>query len=210
MTKIVEMTGMRYGRWTVLRRAENSAYGRLSHWHCRCDCGEERSVNGQTLRLGRSRGCGCERLEILRARAKHGHNRVGNKTKTYKVWQGMRGRCTNPKIKCFSRYGGRGITVCERWSSFEAFLADMGPCPPRLTLERIDNDRGYEPGNCKWATRSEQNRNTRNNVVIEFMGERRCVTDWAKHIGVSLGTLRDRLRKGWPVERALTTHVLKR
>ena len=117
-------------------------------------------------------------------------------------------RCENPKAKNFPRYGGRGITVCERWrTSFEAFLSDMGSRPEGKTLDRIDNEGNYEPSNCRWATASEQQRNMRSNQWVEFNGERMIVTDWARRLGISHGTLRHRLARGWSVELAFTTPV---
>jgi hypothetical protein len=113
-------------------------------------------------------------------------------------------RCTNPNNPRYARYGGRGIAVCERWRSFESFLQDMGPRPEGKTLDRVNVDGDYEPGNCRWATPAEQNRNMKRNRVLEWNGRSLCVCDWAKQLGISPITLRSRLRLGWTVEQALT------
>ncbi len=123
----------------------------------------------------------------------------------YKVWEGMIQRCTNPKAYRFDAYGGRGITVCERWRDFGNFLADMGSRPGRKhRIERKNNSGNYEPSNCCWATQKRQMRNTRANHLVTFRGETLCVIEWAERLGINYNTLRKRLRK-WSVDRALTT-----
>lgn len=130
----------------------------------------------------------------------HGH---GGRTRspTYDTWAGMIDRCVNPNNKRFARYGGRGITVCERWrNSFSAFLQDMGERPEGKSIDRINNDGNYEPGNCRWATRKEQQNNLHNNLVIEFNGVRRTIHEWADVTGIKTNTLRRRLASQWPLE----------
>lgn len=123
----------------------------------------------------------------------------------YNVWRNMRERCVNPKHEAFYLYGGRGITVCDRWlNSFDNFLADMGPRPPKSSLERINNDLGYSPDNCRWEAWHSQARNKRSNVFYEFNGERLCLKDWASRLGVSGRALQYRIKHGWPLSRALT------
>lgn len=148
--------GERYGRLTV---AQQRSPGEKDV-HVRCDCGTEKTVPFKNLGRG-TNSCGCLHVEQLVARStKHGHA-VGKPTSTYMTWQDMVGRCTNPSHKRWDDYGGRGITVCDQWRKFENFLADMGERPGCLTLDRIDNNSGYGPGNCRWTTQSEQNRNRR-------------------------------------------------
>ncbi len=122
----------------------------------------------------------------------------------YKAWGHMIERCRNPNTECFADYGGRGITVCDRWRTYEHFLADMGPRPAGMTLERKDNERGYEPGNCVWATRKQQMRNRRNTKMLTFNGETKGLTEWAEQLGLKKTTLEKRLKLGWTADRALS------
>jgi hypothetical protein len=158
--RVIDLTGHRFGRLTVLHRDPKSIGGQAT-WVCHCDCGNEPTVDGCVLRRGESTSCGCYRREWSSIQhSTHGRS----KSRTYNIWLAMRSRCFKPYAVNFARYGGRGITVCERWSSsFQAFLDDMGECPPGLTLDRFPNNKGnYEPGNCRWATYLEQaaNRDT--------------------------------------------------
>lgn len=140
-------------------------------------------------------------------RTTHGHTANRKATPEYTAWLAMIDRCTNPKCVGFKRYGGRGITICERWRrDFAAFFADVGPRPaPKHSLDRKDNNGNYEPGNVRWATRTEQNRNKRTNHWIEYDGRRMLITDWAREMGVSTTAIRLRLARGWTVAATLTT-----
>lgn len=137
-----------------------------------------------------------------RALTKHGRT----ETPEWKSWMHMKSRCFTPSDAKYPDYGARGITVCDRWrDSFENFLADMGPKPSRKhTIDRIDNDGNYEPGNCRWATNREQCNNRRSNVILEFRGERMNATQWAQRLGVDPNRITARIRLGWTAERALT------
>lgn len=131
-----------------------------------------------------------------------------SRSSEYETWNRMKARCYNPKDPSYKYYGGRGITVCERWrNSFLAFLEDMGKRSGNLTLERKDNNGNYELDNCKWATWTEQQRNRTDNHFLEFNGRKMCITDWAKELRIKPQGLFNRLRRGWSVERALTTKV---
>lgn len=139
---------------------------------------------------------------------KHGHASGGRTSPEYTAWMHMIQRCRNPNCKHFSYYGGRGITVCERWRNFENFFRDMGPRPTaKHTLERVDNNGNYTPENCVWATRQQQQQNIRSNQWIEWRGQRRVVAEWARIVGIQANVLGLRFKNGWTPERALTTPI---
>ncbi|MEA3224481.1 MAG: hypothetical protein U9Q07_00915 [Planctomycetota bacterium] len=200
----LNLTDQQFGRLTVLSEAEPVGYKR--RWHCKCTCGRKTIVQQGNLRRGTTTSCGC----WLRERATtHGAASRGKKTPEYRVWRSLINRCTNPNVSNYHHYGGRGINVCPAWRDFAVFLADMGPKPsPKHSIDRIDNEGDYEPGNTRWATRKQQNRNTRANHLLTFYGQTQCVTDWAGELKIHPSTLYARLRRGWPVERALTTPIL--
>ena len=160
MGKLIEMSGKRFGKLIVLNRVGSDRFN-LALWQCKCDCGTERVITGGNLRRGDHISCGC-------AKIKHGMTRNGKHHPYYNAWGTMIQRCTNPKATGYSYYGGRGITVCDRWlNSFKNFLDDMGSKPTSShTLDRIDNNEGYFPANCRWATRKEQSNNRRNNTTL--------------------------------------------
>ena len=123
----------------------------------------------------------------------------------YRCWSHMKARCGNPKHRQFKHYGGRGISVCDRWMDYDNFLSDMGRRPtPEHSLDRRENDKGYTPENCRWSTRVEQNRNNRGNHMLTHEGKTMCIMDWADHTGIRHTVIRVRIDRGWPVERALT------
>lgn len=128
--------------------------------------------------------------------------------KIHRIWSGMLARCNTPSASGYANYGGRGITVCERWRSFENFFADMGEgWHDGATLDRIDNDGNYEPSNCRWASRKEQNRNQRDLLFLEFNGRRQCVSAWADELGIPSDAIRARLKRGWSTEKTLSTPI---
>lgn len=171
-------------------------------WQCQCDCGATKVLQASTFTWGGTVSCGCYARESTKARSTT-HGLTG--TPLYSVWLGMIGRTTYASDPTYARYGGRGIRVCERWRTFANFFADMSPTYEKgLSIDRIDNDGNYEPGNCRWATDREQQRNKGNNHVIEWRGEARVLADWVDVTGIHESTIRRRLERGWSVERALT------
>lgn len=202
---VIDMTGLRYDRWLVLGYL-GRADGRNALWLCRCDCGTERAVSGPSLRYGATLSCGCLKVErSSEALTTHGMS----STPTYRSRAGMIARCTNPNEVSYPDYGGRGIAVCARWmESFENFLADMGPCPPGMTIERMDNSLGYGPGNCVWASRKQQNRNKRSTRYLTHEGLTLSLAEWAERTpAIPYHTIKGRLVRGWTDADALTIPV---
>lgn len=210
MPNFMDLTGKVFGRLTVIQRvtASESRNVKATIWECRCQCGTTKSIRAGSLRSGETRSCGCLYIE---SHTRHGHSsrdRRGKvRSREYVVWLGMINRTTNENSAGYSEYGGRGISMCERWrNSFEAFLDDMGPRPSsRHSLDRINVDGNYEPGNCRWATPLAQMRNTRWNRNITWMGKTQCLQAWANELGMSSKLLSERLRTGWSVDAAFTT-----
>lgn len=153
---VVDVTGQRFGKLMVLHRVASLHHE--ARWRCLCDCGGTIDVRGSSLRKGDTKSCGCLRRE---AKWKHGHKAAGQKSPTYTSWYNMKRRCLDKNHMNFRYYGGRGITVCERWLAFAPFLEDMGERMPWLTLDRINVNGNYEPSNCRWATIAEQSMNKR-------------------------------------------------
>lgn len=160
-----------------------------------CDCGTQKRIAIGNLRSGSTQSCGCLRAVAC---VTHGYTRGRRSTPEYRTWSHMKERCVNPRENRYEDYGGRGIAVCDRWlHSFQYFLADMGPRPsPKHSIDRIDNDGNYEPGNCRWATKAEQAVNARSNVNITASGKTLCAAEWGRRIGIDKGTLYRRVRTG--------------
>jgi hypothetical protein len=192
-----DISGRRFGMLRVVRLAQRTPV----LWECVCDCGGRSLVGVGPLHSGNTKSCGCRRREVLgESTTKHGL--AG--TRVHRIWKAMRTRCTNPNVPQYKDYGGRGITVCKHWDSFENFLADMGHPPDGHSIDRRDNNAGYSPENCYWATRLEQNRNARSCINLTVRGKTQCLAAWAKESGVSKEALKQRLVRGWDVETACT------
>lgn len=196
-------TGQRFGRLSIVREGPRTAAGKRS-WVCRCECGNEVTIQQSNLTTGNTTSCGCYRVETTVERVRtHGQSQ----SPEYHAWVNMRARCFNPKSGFYPSYGGRGITVCDRWrDSFETFLADVGPRPSGdHSLDRIDVDGDYEPGNVRWATKEGQAQNKRDNRRVTVKGETKTVAEWARELGVSPKRIYTRLARGWDEEAAVTT-----
>jgi hypothetical protein len=198
--RMIDLAGQRFGRLTVVERTPTHVKGKIK-WLCKCDCGETRENFTQALRHGVVKSCGCLKREMATTNGESVSRKVSPE---YRAWQDMMQRTDNPKNKHYGDYGGRGIETCERWAEFDNFLADMGRRPSaKYSIDRIDNNQGYSPSNCRWATRAEQNRNRRDNRLITYKGETKCIMDWAVEKGLKWSTLGGRLRRGEPIESAL-------
>ena len=203
MGKKLELTGMRFGRLLVLKKGATPIHGHSS-WVCRCDCGNEITVMGCHLTTSHTKSCGCLQLELTNGFVPtHGES----KSRLYAIWKSMKGRCERSTDPRFADYGGRNIFVCEEWrNNYESFRnwAVANGYSDKLTLDRIDNDKGYCPDNCRWATQKEQANNKRSNHYIEFNGERKTLQEWANTIGMTHSALIRRLQRWGSVEEALT------
>lgn len=195
----IDMVGKRVGQWTVLRYSHRTGLPRSrTYWWCRCDCGTEKAVIAHSLRNGTSNSCGCRTPGIVgRAATTHGLSRHPG----YRTYRAMRKRCEWPADESWGLYGGRGIKVCEKWDTFEAFWADMGPSwRPGTWIERIDVNGNYEPSNCTWATPIEQGANRRNNVILETPDGPMTLMQASRKYGIGYQTISARIRYGWKME----------
>lgn len=194
--------GARYGRLTVVERIQDE---RQRYYRCLCECGQEKDIRGDHLASGRTTSCGCRRKERSSEPRKHGLTG----TRVYRIWRNMLNRCGYDSHPDWKRYGGRGITVCDKWrSSFESFYRDMGFPPDGMSIDRINNDGNYEPGNCKWSTVLEQAANRRRPVFshgkrVSYDGKSYTIEQLAIHLGTTYSTIARRLRRNAPLDVAL-------
>lgn len=200
MPTIVNARGRYYGRLYVIKDAGRDRSGQ-ARWLCLCECGRITATSGGNLRRGRQLSCGCLRDERASVRSRT-HGETG--TPTYRSWAAMLRRCRNPKCAAFKDYGGRGIAACDRWTSYENFLSDMGVRPAGTTLDRVDVNGDYCPENCRWATSDEQACNRRTTRRIEHDGRSMTISQWSRETGISRETIGRRIAAGWPVSRALS------
>lgn len=195
---VIDLIGKRFGRLVVLRR-DGSIHGNRKAWLCACDCGGTAVSSTTKLQLGEKLSCGCLERENNDSLRKHGH--YG--TRTYRIWSNMKSRCLNQKTKFYPQYGGRGIKVHEKWMTFDGFFADMGECPDGMTIERMDNDLGYNKENCRWATKKDQANNRSSNIVVVHNGVEMTLKQLAEAVGVKYTTLYARHKRGLPLEQII-------
>lgn len=188
---LIDLTDTRVNKLRVLRRVEN--VGKQPAWLCICDCGTKKTILGMHLRAGKPVDCGCKYLE--RQRASHVRHGMTDSPE-WRAWKSMLDRCLNDNHPSWRHYGGRGITVCKRWLMFENFYSDMGPRPEGMSLDRINNSKGYKPSNCRWATHAEQQNNRRSNVYLTLDGETKTMKQWAAHFGVKYSVVKERHADG--------------
>jgi hypothetical protein len=192
-----------FERLTVIGQADpklmKNGRHKIYRVSCRCSCGNEAVVYESKLRYGSTRSCGClERESSINnlPPATHGKTRRGQpRSRTYSCWLAMKARCTNPNTESYPLYGGRGISICERWKKFENFLADMGEMPLDLTLDRVRSEGNYEPGNCRWADWDTQENNRRNNRRVVIKGVNLTVAQASRQLGISQSTIGHRAKR---------------
>ena len=199
-----DLTGQRFGRLTV-EKVVGRKYRKLL-WRCLCDCGKYTVVVGSSLTTGNTRSCGCDRF---------GHNKKYGKTashsqRLYNIWCGIKNRCLNPHCDDYQYYGGKGVTICEEWKNnymaFRAWAISHG-YKEDLTIDRISPDGNYSPFNCRWTDYKTQANNRTNNVRLTFQGRTKTISEWAREIGISDGTIRSRIRRGCSSDEALMRPV---
>lgn len=198
-------TGNIYGRLIVLER--NGSINNKAAWLCQCSCGNRKVVTGDSLRTGNVSSCGCYQRECRGlGNRTHGMTRTG----TYRSWQEMKTRCNDPSSISYPNYGGRGITICERWTKFENFLEDMGERPEGCSLDRKNNSAGYSKRNCRWVSRTTQNGNKRNNRVVRYKGKVMCLAAWCSRLDLPYPRTYHRVViQGWPAKKAFETGFIK-
>lgn len=201
-----DLTGMKFGKLTAIKVVGRSKARKLM-WLCECECGKTNIVTGSDLTSGKTKSCGCSKVERMRKQSLT-HGQSG--TRIYGIWRGMKTRCYNPKFHEFRNYGGRGISMCKEWTDdfckFEDWALHNG-YNEKLTIERIDVNGNYEPSNCRWATIQEQANNRTSNHLLTFNGKTMNIAEWAREVGIKDKLLRRRIRDGWTTDRALTQPV---
>lgn len=203
MAKLIDLSGQIFDRLTVVKRGKNN--GSRATWICKCICGNKALVTGKSLRNGTTRSCGCLNQEN-KPLLKHGYTQNRQRPPEFNLWLNIKRRCLDPNDKAYKNYGARGIEMYQEWiDDFGAFFEYVGSRPtPEYTLDRIDNSKGYEPNNVRWATRAEQNRNKRTNRMLTLNGKTQCLKDWANELGENENFLRSRLNKGMSLEDAIS------
>ena len=209
--KLIDLTGQRFGRLVVVERAESK--GKRTMWKCLCDCGNTKVVGAGNLKNGHTTSCGCVWHEVVPEVNRSINTRHGmSQTKLHKAWANMRYRCFNPRCKCYDNYGGRGITICDKWNEFEPFMewALNNGFADGMSLDRIDVNGNYEPSNCRWVSWEVQENNKRNSSYLTLNGQTYTISEWARITGLKDSTIRERIKRGWTVEDALTKKPIEK
>lgn len=210
----IDLTGKKFNSLTVLERYGNDSQGSVT-WKCKCDCGNETITTSRNLTSGHTKHCKVCGVKAS-SNAKIKHNMTD--TRLYQIWLNMKRRCDNRKTDSYKLYGERGIKVCEEWkNSFEAFAEwsfqngySEEKAARDCSIDRKNNNKGYEPSNCRWISQKEQARNRRNNHIIEYMGEKKTLKEWAEVLGINYGTLASRInRYNWSIKKAFETPIGK-
>ncbi len=195
MSRKIDLTNKKFGRWTAKHRVSDSR----GKWLCICECGISRVVASSDFKSGKSKSCGCLRIELIK---KHGFSSNGVKSRAYDAWSAMRVRCLNPKDARYKWYGGRGISICKSWDSFVSFFDDMGEPGTGQSLDRIDNSMGYSKSNCRWASIAQQNSNKRTTRYVFYRGESKPLAIWCRELHMPYKRTHDRIHRGWDAELA--------
>lgn len=209
--KSPELVGKRFGRLKVIRRNGSSKHKRAL-WLCRCDCGNELTVIGNSLTVGRVNSCGCLKIEQLKERLiTHGLTTSEHFHPLYETWSGIKDRINNPNNPGWHNYGGRGIKICDRWKdSFQNFIDDMGPRPSdKHSIDRIDNDGDYCPDNCRWATRKQQANNKQTSISITIGNQTKPISEWCKHYKIKYATALWRFNHGWAIDKIFSVRAYR-
>lgn len=199
-----DLTNMNFGRLRVIGLSHFSHGGAM--WICQCSCGNKKVVRGSHLTAGDIKSCGCLRKEVLN-KTTHG----SSYSRLYNIWASIKKRCENKNNKDFYRYGGRGIKLFSNWHQFESFRdwALTNGYNDNLTIDRIDTNKNYEPSNCRWVTAKDQAQNRRSNKFITFNGKTLCLSEWGRQLGINPNVIGQRLKRGWTIEKTLTTPTKK-
>lgn len=206
--KALDLIGKKFNRLLVVKKAGRKNYKVM--WECVCDCGNTTFVNTFYLINNKIRSCGClHREQLIERNTTHNQRH----TKLYETWKRMRDRCNRPNATQYKDYGGRGIKVCDEWDkNFQSFYnwAYQNGYNEDLTIDRIDNNKGYSPDNCRWATYKEQMRNKRTNHIITYKNQSKCISEWCEELNLSYSAVFGRLRRGWSIEKTFETPTIKK
>ena len=203
----MDLTGDKYGYLTVIKMSDTRTRAGRIQWECICECGKHVTIPAHKLRCGETKSCGCHHYDC-----NHRSKKAKNNPRLYNVYSGIKKRCNNPNNGGYPEYGGRGITLCHEWKTFDAFcdwaLAngyDENAAHHECTIDRIDNSKGYSPDNCRWVNMIEQANNKRNNKMLTFNGKTQTMAEWTRECGFKNGVISQRLSRGWSVEKTLST-----